>query len=293
MIEPCKDGRACINCDLSDVCGGVAKEKKEGFLKRDAAIDIRHRLIHDEFFFVQMMLKQPRPLDAIIPEFHDGSPYVKYCKYNPSLPTYRTFDWGTRGNFVCLWIQVDEAHDRLFVIDEYHGGRGAFPSREAKIVLSFEQKRGYKNIHGSYGDPRGPTWIREFELYGIYVIPLVRKKADRVALLGRLLQIRKEDSRPSLIISPKCKSLRAQLLTYDARCLFDQKGHPPDDAVDSLLYGLNGLRGKIQLRDDAAPGIIALSADKKREQRHQKYSQQFADYLELARGKTDFNRLLQ
>jgi hypothetical protein len=292
VLEPCKD-RMCSNCDLSDCCGGVAKDKFEGFLKIDKAIKIRKRLISDAKWGTQALLKTPRPMDALIPKFNDTHPFVQPLAFRPALETYRGFDWAKCPS--CVWVQFNEHEDRLYVIDEYMGkpGQGALITGPA--ILAKEGRHGYRNISASYGDPSGASWINDFVTLGIPVISLVIDKDTRIAVLDKLLQIR-EDGKPGIIIDPRCTNLRSQLLQYDVRCRMKQKGAPQDDMVDALLYLLGGLRFRLKFKDDNPPGTISL-AESEEHEAIEKYSAPVEQYLELGKalvekGKTDFNRII-
>ena len=239
---------------------------------------------------VQALLKTPRPLDAVIPRFNDSYPFVQNIEFNPVLQTHRGFDWGARGNFVCVWVQFNEHDDRLYVIDEYIGKPRIGAIEAAKGVCNFEARRRYRNISSSYGDPSGASWIRDFDLMDIPVISLYVAKETRLDLLSKLLELRK-DGFPGIIFSPRCKVLRKELLSYDIRNLKKIKGASPDDAVDALLYLLGGMRHKLKLIDDAAPGVISIKKSQE-EARIAKFSPAFEQLLEIRRGKTDYNLLL-
>ena len=238
VIEPCRD-RMCSMCDLSDCCGGVARDKFEGFLKIENAIKLRRRLISDEIWGTQALLKSPRSVDALIPKFNDTHPFVQHVGFNPVFDTFRGFDWARCPSAV--WVQFDEHNDRIYIIDEYMGKPGAGAIVTGKAIRAKESREGYRNTTASYGDPAGASWIRDFNSMGISVISLVVDKDTRLAVLDHLLKIR-PDGNPGVIISSKCVNLRSQLLQYDVRCRLKQRGAPQDDMVDALLYLLGGLR---------------------------------------------------
>lgn len=289
-IEPCRD-RKCSLCDLSDCCGGIARDKKEGFLKIDKAIKVRKRLITQAKWSVQMLLRKPRPLEAIIPKFNDTAPFVQKLRFNPGLDTRRGFDWGTRENYACVWVQYNEHQDRLFVIDEFLGKSRIGAIEAAEHTTAYESREGYRNILSSYGDPSGASWIRDFQLKGIPVMSLYVPKETRLNILSALLEIRK-DNLPGIIISTKCRRLRDQLLAYDERCYKKRPGHPADDLVDALLYLLGGMRYVLKLRDASPPGTISIKKSQEAA-RIAKFSPEAARILEITRGKTDWNTLLR
>lgn len=289
VIEPCKD-RMCAMCDLSDCCGGIARDKKEGFLKIEKAIKVRKRLLTQSKWAVQMLLQKPRPLEAIIPKFHDTAPFVQKIHFNPVLPTHRGFDWGARGNFACVWAQYDEFKDRIFVIAEL-GSKPRMGAIEcAERVAAYEGRQGVRNIASSYGDPSGASWIRDFQIKGIPVLTYYVRKETRLNILTNLLEIR-PDGLPGIVISTECKKLRDQLLMYDIRCFEKRSGAPRDDFVDALLYFLAAMKTKLRLKSDYSPGTIGIKKSQEAS-RIAKFSPEVERLLEISRGKTDFLRLL-
>lgn len=290
IIEPCKD-RKCSLCDLSDCCGGIARDKREGYLKIDKAIEVRKRLITQNKWDVQMLLRKPRPLEAIIPKFNDTAPFIRTLKYNPVLPTRRGFDWGTRANFACVWVQYDEHEDRLYVIDELMGKPRTGAIECAELTLAYESREGYRNILASYGDPSGAAWIRDFILKGVRVMSLFVPKETRMMILNQMLEVRK-DGLPGIVISTKCKKLRDELLAYDIRCYEKRNGAPPDHLVDALLYLLGGMRYVLKLRDASPPGTISIKKSQE-QSRIEKFSPEIQKVLEMSKGKTDYDKLLR
>lgn len=289
VIEPCKD-RMCSICELSDCCGGIAKDKKEGFLKIEKAINVRKRLLTQSRWAVQMLLQKPRPLEAIIPKFHDTIPFVQRIGYNPVLPTHRGFDWGARGNFASVWLQFDEYKDRVFVIAEIGSKPRTGAIECAERVMAYEGRKGIRNIASSYGDPSGASWIRDFQIMGIPVLTYYVSKESRLGILTNLLEIR-SDGLPGIIISTECKQLRDQLLMYDIRCFEKRSGAPRDDFVDALLYPLASLNTRLKLKSDSPEGTIGIKRSQEAA-RIAKFSPEVERLLEVSRGKTDFTRLL-
>jgi hypothetical protein len=286
-IEPCK-GRLCSNCDLSDICGGIAKDKHEGFMKIDKLIAVRNRVLSPQDWRVKMLLEEPRVLDAIIPDFQDKAPFIRKIAYSRGLPTYRFFDWGATGNFFCIWAQINEfSRPRVHILDEHTEPRGVAPSRCAKNVLMHETAKGYSNIIASYGDPSGTSWITEFNLYGIYPIVLVFRKQARLNVLLRLLAL--VNGEPDIIIDPQCKILRQQLRAYDVRAFHNMKGGPQDDGVDALLYGISSLHLRLRLKDDQPVGTVSMSSAT---QMNAKFDPALQEVLNIQKGKVDFNELI-
>ena len=292
-LEPCRD-RMCSNCDLSDCCAGIAKSKPlepgNGFLKIDKAIQVRKRLITQSKWDVQALLKKPRPLSAIIPKFNDAPPYVQTIGFNKVLDTRRGFDWGARGNFACVWLQYNEYEDRVYVVDELSGKprQGAIDC--AELVNAYEGRQGYRNILSSYGDPSGASWVADFSIMGIKVLTMYVPKDTRLDILTQLLEVRK-DNKPGIIISAKCRKLRDQLLSYDARCYEKRSGAPRDDFVDALLYALGGMKNILKLRDNSVPALYTIK--KSQEQaRIEKFSPEMKRIVRLDKGKTDFKLLI-
>ncbi|HUX15976.1 MAG TPA: hypothetical protein VMW52_05850, partial [Phycisphaerae bacterium] len=177
-------------------------------------------------------------------------------KYNPDLPLFRSFDWGSNPPTRVLWIQVDSRHPGnpnvmvadedavVRVIDEYQCLSPA-GSTQAQEVLKYHKDKGYGPVVRDYCDPAGKSFIAEFNKTGIY--PWGRTEA------GRRLNVRKEGQeiirqkllsatgKSTLIIAPECPLLRVEFRAchYPER---KQAQPAPEDHVKVDDHGLDALR---------------------------------------------------
>ena len=104
VIEPCPPERSCSRCPLWPDCEGRARQA-EGYLPIDDAIAQKARASR-EAWEAEMLCLRPRADRLVFAEF-DTARHVAPVAYNPSLPLYRTLDFGYANPFVCLWVQVE------------------------------------------------------------------------------------------------------------------------------------------------------------------------------------------
>jgi len=104
VIEACPPERSCSRCPLWSDCDGRARAA-EGYFPIDDAIAQKARSSR-EAWEAEMLCLRPRADRRVFAEF-DVARHVAPVAYHPSLPLYRTLDFGYANPFVCLWVQVE------------------------------------------------------------------------------------------------------------------------------------------------------------------------------------------
>jgi hypothetical protein len=240
-IEKCI-GKNCSQCPLWQDCQGRAK-KASGYLKIDDCITQMRRASRAGWE-AEMLCKRPSRENVVFDEFNSAI-HVKAVDFNPSLPLYRTLDFGFVNPFVCLWIQVDEA-GRVFVIDEYLRSRATInvhagemkkrtPISEEKMAGTFCDPAGK-----SVNDVTGTSTVRELRSHGIEVRYRKSGILEGIELIRRA--IRAGDGKSSLIISPKCRCLIEAMECYHYPQSSSNSNELPlkdgvyDHPIDALRY---------------------------------------------------------
>jgi hypothetical protein len=103
VIERCSTDRSCSRCPLWADCGGKAR-KAEGYFPIDDALAQQARASR-QAWESEMLCLRPRADGLVFPDF-DPRRHLAPLAFDPSLPLYRTLDFGYANPFVCLWVQV-------------------------------------------------------------------------------------------------------------------------------------------------------------------------------------------
>jgi len=213
VIEKCRD-RSCSQCRLWNDCQAKAK-RADGYLKIDDCITTMSRASRAGWE-AEMLCKKPSLENVVFDEF-DPVKHIKPIDYNPSLPLYRTLDFGFVNPFVCLWIQVDE-DGVVRVIDEYVRSRATIdvhaaeiksrtPGGEQRVAVTFCDPAGK-----SVNDVTGTSTVRELRSLGIVTRYKRSSILEGIELIRRA--IRSGDGQSRLVISPGCERLIEAMRCY-------------------------------------------------------------------------------
>jgi len=283
VIEPCPPERSCSRCPLWPDCEGRAREA-EGYLPIDDAIAQKARSSR-EAWEAEMLCLRPRADRLVFAEF-DTARHVAPVAYNPSLPLYRTLDFGYANPFVCLWVQVegeasaridaapgengpergvgldsnvDLSRVRLRVVAEYVARERAIADHARAIAA-----RDPGPVMATFGDPAG--WQRsdvtgtgacqELARLGIRVRTPRAGILEGVELVRRLLKPRPGGAE-GLVIDPSCRWLTRAFQEYhwdespDGRRSERPAKDGADHPIDAMRYLVTGLflrRGTLRER---------------------------------------------
>jgi len=213
VIETCRD-RVCSACPLFSDCRGKAK-KASGYLRIDDCITAMRRSSR-ACWQAEMLCKKPSLENVVFDEF-DPAEHIRPVDYDPSLPLYRSIDFGFVNPFVCLWIQVDQ-QGLVRVIDEYVRRRATIeahadeiknrtPCREESVSATFCDPAG-KGLN----DVTGTSSVRELRAAGIAVSYRRNAIAQGIELIRRA--VRAGDGKSRLLISPRCPRLIEAMQCY-------------------------------------------------------------------------------
>ena len=213
VIEKCTD-RSCSHCPLLNDCQGKAK-KASGYLKIDDCITQMRRASRAGWE-AEMLCKRPSLENVVFDEF-DPAIHVQPVDYDPSLPLYRTLDFGFVNPFVCLWIQVDST-GVVRVIDEYIRSRATIDVHAAEIKSRIPG--GQEQVAATFCDPAGrsvndvtgTSAVRELRALGSMVRFRRSGILEGIELIRRA--IRDGCGQSTLIISPRCQRLIEAMQCY-------------------------------------------------------------------------------
>lgn len=151
LLKNCGDEYECDSCTLKKYCNGLAKTvKTDGFFTVSTA---REKFGKETLATVEseLMLLKPTPKHAYFPDF-DLDQNVKDVPFNPSLPTYITFDFG-QGRLPCAAtiVQIDK-EGNYYVPEEFRGSMGErLGTFLGNIKAKYPQSVGW----GCFYDPNG------------------------------------------------------------------------------------------------------------------------------------------
>ncbi|MBN1796280.1 MAG: hypothetical protein JW804_06375 [Sedimentisphaerales bacterium] len=240
-IEKCKN-RSCSQCPLWNDCRAKAKNAA-GYLKIDDVITQMKRSSRAGFES-EMLCLRPSLENAVFSEF-DPDIHVKPLDYNPSLPLFRSIDFGFVNPFVCLWLQTDD-NGTVRIIDEYIKSRVTINIHAKEIIDRTPCPQ--ENVTATFCDPAGAaandvtgtSAVKELKNLGIKLRYRRSSILQGIELIRRAI---KDGSRQSkLIISPKCTKLIEALRCYHYP---ETSGNPTelplkdgiyDHPIDALRY---------------------------------------------------------
>lgn len=246
VIAPCPRDAVCANCDLFNDCGGVAKEKQDGFLTREKLVSLKERLVSKDAWDREMMLKPPRAGDTACPLFRDGFPYVYRFDAMKTLPSFHGWDFGV--STAIVFANFDEKKQRVFVFDE----RLIQHKDHQHVVDVVNRIDAYHRLPNpkSFGDPHGGQDILTYARLGHVILSYMgRRKQSRLDVLNWFMEYR-DDGKPGIAIHPRCKQLRHELIVatrgdliqYDPvskkRLVVAKEGF---HILNALIYLLDGI----------------------------------------------------
>ena len=229
-IEKCTD-RICSQCPLWQDCQGKAKNAT-GYLKIDDCITQMRRSSRAGFE-AEMLCLRPSLENAVFAEF-DPTIHVKPIDYDPTLPLYRSLDFGFINPFVCLWIQIDDT-GAVRVIDEYIRSRATIDTHAQEIITRTPCPEA--NVTATFCDPAGAgvndvtgtSAVRELRARNLKVRYRRSSILQGIELVRRA--VKTGDGRSKLIISPRCSKLIEALRCY----------HYPESATPDELPLKDGI----------------------------------------------------
>ena len=238
VLQKCPPERDCATCDLWPDCGGVAKEKCDGFFPIDDAVTMKRR-VSEETWQSEMLCRRPSVRGCVFPTFSDD--HVT----DPPFPLDETCDWwlamdfGFSNPLACLWVVT--RGDQVYVVDE-HVLRQKTLDEHLKII----EARPWPRVRRVACDPAGNGRSDQTALSNVDLLRrrgyVVRTKPSRIVDGVELVRavLRSAAGETRLRVHPRCKHLIAALRSYrypdNAPTELPDKDGEHDHAIDALRY---------------------------------------------------------
>jgi hypothetical protein len=239
VLEKCV-GRECSTCPLHEECGGIAKEKCDGYLAIDDAIAMKRR-VSRETWESEMLCRRPSTEGSVFGSF-DMDVHVKEVE---GKANWLAVDFGYANPFVCLWI-ADEG-TQVKAIDEY--------VMRGKVVAEHveELRKRWGDVRRVACDPAGNG---RSEQTGESTITILRRNGYTVknrhsGIMDGIERVRAAlcsgDRKVSLVIHPRCRELIKAMRCYRVEEGSERpvKDGENDHAVDALRYFFVNREGMI------------------------------------------------
>lgn len=238
VLQRCPPERACNTCPLWDECGGVAKERCDGFVTIDDAIGMKQR-VSREVWEAEMLCKRPSRRNAVFGGF-DGDTHIRaqIPDVIESAEMWLAIDFGFVNPFVCLWIaQFDEV---AFVLDEYVQQQRTMDEHLAQI-----KARPWGRVRKIACDPAGAGRNEQTAVSNIQMLRAAgyTVRHRRSLIVEGVEQVRAAlqpaAGLPRLFVHPRCKRLIDALRNYryaDTGSELPLKDGTHDHLIDALRY---------------------------------------------------------
>ncbi len=245
VLEKCPEERDCKTCPLFEECGGVAKEKCNGFMPIDDAIRMKER-VSKETWEAEMLCRRPSRKGCVFGNFgleihvRETLPAAGLGEVEDMRRQglYLGIDFGYHNPFVCLWIWRDR-FGRTLVIDEY-----VQSEREVDGHIEEIKRRQHGPVRKIGCDPAGSARneqtglsnVQKFRAAGFRVSFKASRIVDGLEMIRAGLKSGTGEA--TLFIHPRCKQLIQAMRAY--RYGAGRSEAPakdgPDHLVDALRY---------------------------------------------------------
>ncbi len=149
---------------------------------------------------------------------------------------YSGVDFGFNDPFVHLWIGYWD--NRYFILDEHYEAGRALAYHAHKIRMRYFDNK----IITRFADPSGAQAMHELARYGVYCVPGRREILPGIQRISKLLEARRADGWPGLLIFEGCNKTIEEFSRY---CYGDSNRETPkagfDHCMDSLRYAISSL----------------------------------------------------
>lgn len=250
VLERCPPERECASCLLREECGGVAKERCDGFFRIEDAIAMKQRS-SAEAWASEMCCRRPSTEGQVFGTF-DRDVHVRERLAGEVKEMSLAVDFGFHMPFVCLWVAT-LADGRTHVVDEY-----VQSGRTVDVHMEEVEKRAAGKVRVIACDPAGSGPNDQTAISNVQLLRKrgyqVRTRHTRIAegLEAIRFGLRAATGEPRLFVSPKCRRLIKALECYHYG---EGGGESPlkdgehDHLIDALRYHfVNRGRGEVRGR---------------------------------------------
>jgi len=194
------------------------------YIKKEELDNAKQELTEDTFA-QEYMADFRKHTGMVYKEFEREVHVIEPFDIPAGWSIFRGIDFGSTNPTACLWIAVD-GDENWFVMDE-HYATGQTIDYHAGVINA---KSGGKSILGTYGDPSGAQWIKEFASKGVYITPAnkevgqnfnswvrfgIEKVSERLKITpGHFVQAISKSDGPKLYIFKTCSDTIREFETY-------------------------------------------------------------------------------
>ncbi|HEV8604088.1 MAG TPA: hypothetical protein VGQ99_01905 [Tepidisphaeraceae bacterium] len=237
VLEKCPPERECKSCPLYDDCGGIAKNKCDGFVSIDDAIAMKQR-VSKETWEAEMLCRRPSVRDCVFGSFNPDIHVLENPPLFGEREIWLGIDFGYSAPFVCLWIAV--CADGFHVLDEYVQEQ---QTMDVHIEQIRRRRHGYVKKVGC--DPAGSarneqTGASSLSLLSDAGYNVRYRKSFIVDGLEKIRAALQPAHGPArLFIHPRCRRLIEALKAYrysDGGSELPLKDGEHDHLIDALRY---------------------------------------------------------
>ena len=237
VLEKCPAERVCESCDLYEDCGGIAKEKCDGFVPIDDVIAMKRR-VSKETWESEMLCKYPSLRDCVFGSFNPEIHVLEQPPLFGDRDVWLGIDFGYHAPFVCLWIAAYGGG--FFVLDEYVQQR-----QTTDVHIEIIQRRRHGYVQNAACDPAGSapneqTGRSSVEALMAAGFTVKRRKSRIIDGVEKIRAALRPAGGPSrLFIHPRCKHLITAMKGYrygKGSGEVPMKDGEHDHLIDALRY---------------------------------------------------------
>jgi len=237
VLEKCPKERQCATCVLHEDCGGIAKEKCDGFFPIDDAIAMKNR-VSKEIWESEMLCRYPTLRTSVFGQFDPAIHVTERAPLGGDHDLWLGIDFGYAAPFVCLWIAMYA--DGFYVLDEYVQQK---QTMDVHLEIMRRRPHGYVKIAACDPAGSGPNDQTGRSSVEALMDAGYTVKKRRSFIIDGLEMIRSAlgsaSGKVRLFIHPRCKQLIAAMKAYRYS---EKGGEVPlkdgehDHLIDALRY---------------------------------------------------------
>jgi len=234
-------------------------------------IDKAKESLTEDTFLQEYMAEFKTFTGLVYKEFQREVHVVKPFKIPRTWRVFRGMDFGSNNPTVCLWVAFDE-DDNAWIIDEHYEQAETIDFHAGQI----NAKTNYP-IAGTYGDPTGTQWLREFAKRGVHISKANKETGTTrqhwvlygINIIKEKLKVKpghfvdnipmeNATGMPSMFIFNNCKNLIHEFESYRWREKLpnapqdlnepDTPEKANDHAMDALRYVICSYKGKAKTK---------------------------------------------
>jgi len=227
---------------MSDKSYACVKSKTEENPKLDPADIAKLRKRYSDDFARQELDAEFVSFEGMVYKAFDPKVHIiQPIPVPANAQIYGGIDFGFNDPFVHLWIGYWD--NRYFILDEHYEPGQSFSYHAHKILMQpFD-----KQVITRFADPSNPQGMNELGRYGVYSVPGKRDILSGVQRISKLLESKRPDGWPALLIFENCEKTINELGRY---CYGDNNRETPKSGFDHCMDALRYVISSIYVDED-------------------------------------------